>query len=503
MKKELTRILSAAAALSLLTACGGADNDRNDKDSSSNVTTTTAVKITSATQTSADEDPSSLSSSADSQEMQMIEIKGDGIDDIPADADGTLDFLSYYDLNPTNLASEKRADVALFEKHGGTILHSQTTSSERYDTLARRLLSGDIPDMFSYEQYMTFPANCLKGMFQPVDSIVDFSEPMWTDVKDTADFFMLNGEHYVAPIGFTASTILTYDQDVIEENGLYDPYELYQAGEWDWNAWYDIMDKYVKAADGEERYGVNGWFAPFIFRSTGHTLIEYDEKTDSYVSNINDENIKRAADLLCNISKNGLYYPDWTGNASGAFRQNVLFYAMGSWASSNKCTPENGENWRSVPIPRDPESDTEYAFCDVTSYMWVKGSQKNDAMKCWLECARFVKYDPDYLEIEKAGFLADNPNWNDEMYKVACELNPSNGVPTVFDPGWGLTTTLSDNDLSQNQTMEAVVDYMYSSVLRTDDNGDQYTWDRLCEEYSEVIDDELALFNNSYENFGA
>ena len=77
--------------------------------------------------------------------------------------------------------------------------------------------------------------------------------------------------------------------------------------EWNWDTWYDMMDEYVKGAEGDEqRYGVNGWFAPFIFQSTGHTLIEYDADKDEYVSNITDPNFDRATDLLYNISKNGM-----------------------------------------------------------------------------------------------------------------------------------------------------------------------------------------------------
>lgn len=38
-----------------------------------------------------------------------------------------------------------------------------------------------------------------------------------------------------------------------------------------------MMSEYVEgAAADEERYGINGWFAPFIFQSTGKTLITYD-----------------------------------------------------------------------------------------------------------------------------------------------------------------------------------------------------------------------------------
>lgn len=71
-------------------------------------------------------------------------------------------------------------------------------------------------------------------MYQPIDSIVDFSQPLWSATKDTADQFMLNGKHYVAPLGYSASAMLCYDKDIIDAEGLDDPYELYVNNEWTW-----------------------------------------------------------------------------------------------------------------------------------------------------------------------------------------------------------------------------------------------------------------------------
>lgn len=63
---------------------------------------------------------------------------------------------------------------------------------------------------------MTFPANCIKEMFQPVDDIVDFDSAMWSDVKDVAEQFTLNGKHFVAPINFLPGSVITYDKSMID-----------------------------------------------------------------------------------------------------------------------------------------------------------------------------------------------------------------------------------------------------------------------------------------------
>ena len=286
---------------------------------------------------------------------------------------------------------------------------------------------------------------------------------------------------------------------MIDAAGLDDPYELYQNGEWDWNAWYDMMSEYVEgAAADEERYGINGWFAPFIFQSTGKTLITYDADKDEYVSNLNDADFVRASDMLYDIAKNGIYYPDWVGQAGDAFKKNILFYAMGPWASTGTHSPKDGDNWGVVPMPKDPNSDTLYTTIDMNAYMWVKGSTKNDAMKCWLECAKIVYTQDTYKDIEKEKFFVNNPNWTEDMYNVAYVDLVTDKFTKIFDPGYGISTTLSDNDAATNDTKEAVIPYLYTSVMKTDENGSQYTWTQLKEQYKGTVDSELKTLNDQY-----
>ncbi|MBO5448812.1 MAG: extracellular solute-binding protein [Ruminococcus sp.] len=439
----------------------------------------------------------------ESSYVQKVEVAStDDISTIPEGAPTELEWLSYFDLNPTRAEPEKRTDVTLFEERGGSIKYSQTSSMDKYDKLASRLMADDPPDMFWYEAGMTFPANCVKDMFQPVDEIVNFDDPLWTDVKDVAEQYTLNGKHYVAPVKFLAQSVLTYDKDMVEAAGLDDPYEIYTNGEWDWDTWYDMMTEYVEGgSDEDERYGVNGWFAPFIFHSTGKTLIQYDAENDMYVSNLDDADFSRATDLLYNIQKNGLYYADWVGQAGDCFKKNILFYAMGPWAASGVHKPKEGDNWAIVPMPKDPNSDTLYSTPEMNAYMWIKGSEKPDAMKCWMECAKIVQTDEKYLATEREKFFVNNPTWTDQMYDMAYVELVSDKFERIVDVGYGISTTLSNNDAATNDTKEAVIPYMYTSVMKTDENGSQYTWTQLIETYRPVIDSELKTFNEAYHAF--
>ncbi|NLZ46776.1 MAG: ABC transporter substrate-binding protein [Clostridiales bacterium] len=436
----------------------------------------------------------------------VIEVPDtEDISAIPDDADKNIVLLSYFDINPGAGTPEKRADLQLFEQKGGTIEYKRTTSLKKYDALAEQVLGGTAPDMFFYEQKMSFPCNVVQGMFQPIDSIVDFDSGLWADVKETSEQYAINGKHYVAPVDFGALSVITYDQNNIDNNGLDDPYQLYLEGKWDWDAMMSIMKEWSAAGSAENlNYGINGWFQPFIFHSTGKTLITYDDASKKYSSNLNDADLERAANYLYEIGKNNLYYPDWVGQASDAFQKNVLFYAMGSWASTGSHSPKEGDNWVVVPIPKDPNSDDYYVSLDVTAYMWVKGSTKSDAMKCWFECAKIVNTQEEYKALTKEKFKVENPNWSEEAYNMAFNEVVSNKFVRLNDPGYGISSDLSNDDAATNDSKEAIVAYMYSSVLKADvDSGAQFTWTQLRASYSNKIQSELDEFNNTFSNFMA
>ena len=86
------------------------------------------------------------------------------------------------------------------------------------------------------------------------------------------------------------------------------------------------------------------------------------------------------------------------------------------------------------------------------------------------------------------------------MYHVAYDEYAENWN-IIVDPGYGISPTLSSNDAAQNDTKECVVSYMYTSVMKTDDAGAQYTWTQLREMFKGTIDSDLKVFNDEYKKF--
>ena len=461
--KNYKRVIAGAFALAMALSAASCGSKKEDKDSSS-FEATNNVKV---------EDDEKISA-------------------IPEGSATELLYLGEGDLNPTAGNPETSTELTLFQKRGGSIKYSATTHDERFDKLAAAITANkDVPDIFKYE-WIAFPSQIVREMYQPIDSIVDFESDLWSPTKDVADQFVLKGEHYVAPVGYEASAMLCYDNSVIESEGLDDPYQLYLDGEWTWSAWENIMTDYVGNATDTERYGVNGFFKNHFVQQTGKRLVEYDADSNTFVNNLKDPDIEKAENMLYDMDKKGLILGGWIGSASDCFSQNCLFYAMGDWAYTGNSGPKEGDNWAIVPIPASDDNPQKITTSNMTAYMWVKGSDKADAVKCWFECNRVAKTDPKYAETNKEKFMENNPYWTEEMYNVRTDVI-SDDYMMIFDYIFGISNTLGDEkSFDGNQKL---ADYIYGAVASTDEDGNQPTWAQIREQYSATVDSEIKDMN--------
>ena len=478
--KNSKRILAALLALGMaLTAAGcGSDDDSAGGNTNNNA-----------------EDESF-------EATENIEVKEDTtIDVLPGGEESSILYLGENDLNPTRGNPEKSTELALFEQKGGSIRFQSTSNADRFDNLAAAIASNkDIPDIFKYE-WLSFPAQVVKGMYQPIDSIVDFDSELWSSTKATADQFMLGGEHFVAPLGNIASAMICYDVDVIEANSLDDPYELYLNGEWTWDAWEQIMTDYVNAAQGDEiRYGVNGFFRNHIIQQTGKNLVNYDSASNSFSSNLMDADIEKGQSFLYNLMKDELILNGWYGSAADCFNQYCLFYARGEWAYTGSSGPKEDDNWAVVPIPEYTSNPQKITTSDMTAFMWINGSKKADAVRICFECNRIAKTDPEYIQATKDKFMENNPYWTDEMYDVKMDV-VSDDYLMIFDYAFGVSTTLGDRKAFDGN--QCLVDYLYNGSSTQDDTGNQPTWSSVREQYSTVVDKELETLNKEIEAYEA
>ncbi len=459
--KNFRKTAAGLMALTLtfsLTACGG--GGAAEETTTADVTTTAATEWT-----------------GDNIEVEELE------ETVDVDISGkTLKWMGIYDLNPTNDSPERSPELALFEDtYGAKIEYIPTTSDKRFDDLATAILGGTSPDIFAYE-WKTFPYDISKGQYQSIDPLVDWEDPKWADVKDIADGFVWKGEHYIAPLGysFNDTQVLMYNKTTIANEGFEDPYELYLAGEWDWDTFVDMMKTYVENGDGStERFGIGGWWANAFVYTAGETMVTYDG--EKFGNNLRSAKIEKAQGVLEDIFKSNLIKRGWIGGESAFVDDSLLFYSMGTWAYNAAAQSRPDDVIQIVPFPKDTEAENYYVSNKVFSYMWVKGSENGDCVKAWLDCNRTVNYEEKYVEATKEKFLANNAGWTSEMYDIAMNFYDSDKFTQAYDYGYGLSTYMSD-------TLMAT---LYEGIA----NEQFENWVQAREEFYSIVDEEIKVYN--------
>lgn len=469
--KKAAALLMALTMTTAVTACGGGDGGSDSANATTAEETTTTESQTEWT--------------GDNIEVEGLDENEKGDVDISGQ---TIKYLGISDINPTNSNPERSVPLTLFEDtYGAKVEYIATTSSTKFTDLANLIMSGDSPDIFLYE-WMAFPYGVSKGQYQPIDDLVDFSKPMWEDMKGVADDFVMGGKHYVAPLGyrFYDSQVLMYNADLFESEGIDDPKELYESDAWDWDAFVSTMKKFVDN-DPENRYGIAGWWSNAFVFTAGETLVQYDGNT--FTNNINSPALEKAEFMLEDMTKNKLILNGWI-NPSEAFTSDTLaFYGMGTWAFNDAQKSMEEYDIQIVPFPKAPDSDTYYVSNALHSYMWVKGSDKADAVKIWFECCRRENYDEQYTEVTKAKLLENNPYWTSEKYDFIMDLYDPDKFTQVFDYAYGISDMMSNTDAGG-----AIVQIIYEGIA----NENEYSnWTQIKNEYSTIIDQELKTINES------
>lgn len=357
----------------------------------------------------------------------------------------TIKWLSDWDINPSYNGENKSAEVVAFEeKYGGNIEWIKCTYEDRYEQLAKLINSGEGIDFFYAGNMDAFPRGTVRGMFVPVDDYIDFSLPLWQDVQEVNDSLIWQDSHYCTVLQTTGDkTVCVYNRKTIQEAGFTDPAELYANGEWDWNAFQNMLNSF---ADNEnQRYGLDGWWFEFgLMETTG--IVPVSVSNGKLVNNIGSEAMERVQNFLYNLSQTDCIaicsddygwdvHPEYIGEGK------LLFYPVGLYEFYKPA-----EEWKSmfgedvffVPMPKDPNADEYYIPVGMEGYMLVKGGQNPEGTAKFFECKRFALLDKETKSAADRQFKSDY-GWTDEMVEMQRSLQELADKNPVLDVSVGVS----------------------------------------------------------------
>lgn len=444
-----------------------------------------------------------LSSEDSAQILAAAGIKLPAIEEAKG-ANSTVKWFSWYDPFQ-NYDEGEMVNTGYYtfkEMYKSNVEFVESTYEDKTTKLAQLILSDDAPDLYPAGASNTamFPLNCLNDMFQPVDPYFDFTDPLWEDIADAADYFLLGGYHYAIVTELKFKDVVPYNTRVMSDYGYEDPYELYQNDEWTWSKFYEMCLDFNDPDNG--RFAVDGWYVVngIVEQSTGHYIVERDED-GHYYANLDDPIIEAGENLIYDLCKNDCFYREGTDywalhnypQGHGVKDGTCLFWpaAIDEWgntcddyASTYGDTRDNELMF--VPYPRYDEGDGIYYLSTIPSgFAIVKGAPNPEGAALLATCTRFKIIDPTVVSIDEKQYR-QVLHWSDDMmdmYKHCKELATAN-----------LRMFYTGNLPEQAQDAYNWIDW---GMCRT---GGSNSWAQLKEQYGErltyYLDDTNVMIDN-------
>ncbi|MDR0974901.1 MAG: hypothetical protein LBL80_04325 [Ruminococcus sp.] len=435
--KKVNRILSGLLSVSLiaaLSACGagttptdagttaapGADAETTTTAATTVTTTVPTVEI--VTTTFADEEAAAIAAAAENLpdiEMSTNEIK----------------WLAHYDVNPNTAGQPKSPVLQLFEeKYNGTVKWYETTWNTRFDDLSTYVLGGEGLDFFPGDDEANYPKGVVNGMFQSVDQYINLDDPIWDSVRGGMEAVNFGGKHFELVTGVNSRFVLAYNAQTIEDNGLEDPYEQWQNGEWNWDTFKASLLDFVD--EENDMHGLDGWyFERGLFCTTGKPMVGAVD--GQLVCNINSPEVEKVMNFGYDLWQNGLVLDkslfSWSTHPEYMGEGKELFYIVGMYDFTQ--VPEvwptriPPEDLRLVPVPCPADQETPYTVTRIDGFSLLKGASNPEGVVAYTYCSILAAEDDAVAAVARRQMQEDYQltdqvlDMNDTINQIAAD-NP-------------------------------------------------------------------------------
>ena len=370
---------------------------------------------------------------------------------------------------------EGKADV--FEEHyGGEVERIVVSDSEVFNRFMIMVMSDERIDVF--ENYMK-PVLVTQGYLKSLDDYIDFSIPLWQDVKEINDLMQdKEGKHYTAVTSVQRTMSLWYNKEIFEENGEPTPDTYLADGTWDWNKMREIALNLTIDVDSDGTNEVTGLCIDEVdglLYSCGKHMVSFNGDGTA-TNNILSPEVARAVNFFVKLDTvDKVLYQQ--GDGRTAFQQGkVAMITGGVWYRMLWPDMLGNDTAMFVPFPKDPDADKYYIQQGTAGYM-IPSTAGNVAAACaFISSKRFeadsLKYSSAYQEY--LDFMKEEYNWeqkHEDMFR-----NELNGPDKVGVPISYISFGVTD---------------FYGDVFARPSRGEP--WATIANEIAPKIDEKIAL----------
>ena len=274
---------------------------------------------------------------------------------------------------------DDKAEAKTFKEETGIEVTYETTAMAKYQTqLSSKVMAKNAPALAAIINEW-YPQPITRNLMQPIDNVKgwDFKDE---DVYALSlmDQFSYKGKHYgIALKGSNMTTfeVMFFNKSILKKSGVKkDPYQLWKAGDWNWDTCLDIALQVQKNSKGIS--GISNVGQYFWMLSAGEDFVKSTKA--GLKNNINSSGVLNAWNWNHDmIYKHKVIDTSYTGQTpfyqGKAAMLGAGSYMMQADSSHSNYVPQNMDkgSWGVVPFP-SPEGKT-YAGCEGTVWGFPTG----------------------------------------------------------------------------------------------------------------------------------
>lgn len=264
-------------------------------------------------------------------------------------------YLDALSKNPNHFDAVWSLKPEFEAKYGGTVTVIAVPWGDMKATLISMVSNAEVCDLVESND-QNFPIYPLKNLIQPLDDIMDITDPVF--YENVGEVYSFNGKTYAVGSDITA-TQLYYNKTLFDTYGVKTPDEYYKEGNWNWNTFKEAAMALVDDTDGDganDLYGYAWWDSMYIsfIASNGLPIIDYSG------TDVQSNYQKPAAISALQFEQDAFIKDAYIGNMDNM----VDSFIGGKLAMTNEhgilaysdVTFELGV----VPFPRGPEVNADY-----------------------------------------------------------------------------------------------------------------------------------------------
>ncbi len=303
----------------------------------------------------------------------------------------------YRDFSDDPLNVEYNLGAQEFSKKYGTTVTFQLAGGDglgRNGDLAAAIMAGDPWEVQYCFGISTFPLTFLNNLYTPITDYLDFDKDGNPSIKGDQDGIELSkvtvdgtcwkGEYYgISMLGMQEFWYLTYNETLLKELGIKTPYEYYEEGKWNMDAYKEMNAAAVAAGYNSysdvSRPHMGGMYMSEWDLDQGTVTVVYDQpKNIAWLNYWHD----LLTDPRYNVVTGGK-----VSNRS-IIARDFVFPAL----IRDEATLETTDVIRYIYMPtlKSDEEGTPSVYLTDSHFLFPNGTQDGDKLPCAIELAGWM-----------------------------------------------------------------------------------------------------------------